>query len=89
MIHHRDFVPEMLAPPGFLTPAEHESFDAAVEEANRWIAENKIRVLNVETVVLPNIWSRFEEGTKDGALATSGESPSHWHQFIRVWYETG
>ena len=87
MIHYRDFVPEMLQPPGFFTPAEHESFDAAVAEANQWIGESKARILNVETVVLPNIFSRFEEGTKDGALGTSGEQPSHWHQFIRVWYQ--
>jgi hypothetical protein len=46
-------------------------------------------VLNVETVVLPNIWSRFEEGSRDPALGISGDSPSHWHQFIRVWFEEG
>jgi hypothetical protein len=86
VIHYRDFLPEMLRPPGFLQPAEHESFDAAVEDMNRWLAENKVHVINVETVVLPNIFSRWEEGTKDAALGTSGESPSHWHQFIRVWY---
>jgi len=87
MIHYRDFVPEMLEPARFFTPAEHESFDAAVADANTWIAENRIKVLNVETVVLPNIWSRFEEGTNDGALGTSGEQPSHWHQFVRIWYQ--
>jgi hypothetical protein len=88
MIRYRDFVPEMLRPARFLSPAEHESFDAALEEANQWIEAEKIQLLNIETVVLPNIWSRFEEGTTDGALGTSGESPSHWHQFIRVWYQS-
>jgi len=37
--------------------------------------------------VLPNIFSRYEEGSRDTSLGTSGESPSFWHQFIRVWYE--
>ena len=55
--------------------------------ANRWVSENGIRVTNVETVVLPNIWSRYEEGSSDTVLGTSGESPSFWHQFIRVWYQ--
>ena len=87
MIHYRDFVPAMIEPPGFFKPSEHESLDSAVAEANRWIVETKVRVINVETVVLPNIFSRFEEGTKDGALGTSGEQPSHWHQVIRVWYQ--
>jgi hypothetical protein len=89
MIRYHDFVPRMTKEPGFLTLAEYESFDAALVDANRWIKENEIRVLNVETVVLPNIWSRFEEGSRDPALGISGDSPSHWHQFIRVWFEEG
>jgi hypothetical protein len=87
VLRHQDFVPKVTKPAAFFTPAEHESFDAAVAAANRWIEETGVRVINVETVVLPNIWSRWEEGSKDTALGTSGESPSYWHQFIRVWYE--
>ncbi|MEX2174021.1 MAG: hypothetical protein WD872_06645 [Pirellulaceae bacterium] len=89
MIRYHDFVPQMVAPAGFLTPAEYDSLDKALVEANQWIKENEIRVLNVETVVLPNIWNRFEEGSRDPALGMSGDSPSHWHQFVRVWYEVG
>jgi len=88
MIAYRDFVPQQTKPAGFLSPAEHESFDAAVAAANAWLLENHVRVVNIETVVLPNIFSRFEEGSADSSLGTSGESPSHWHQFIRVWYQT-
>ncbi len=87
MLCHRDFIPKMTKPAAFLSPAEHESFDAALAEANRWIKESGVRVINIETVVLPNIFSRYEEGSRDGSLGTSGESPSFWHQFIRVWYE--
>ena len=86
MLRYRDFVPKMTKPPAFLLPAEHESFDAALEDANRWVSENRIRVVNIETVVLPNIWSRYEEGPADAALGT-GDSLNFWHQFIRVWYE--
>jgi len=86
-LRYRDFVPKMTRPAAFLSPAEHESFDAALEAANHWIRQSGIRVINVETVVLPNIWSRYEEGSGDTVLGTSGESPSFWHQFIRVWYE--
>ncbi len=87
MIAYQDFVPRLVAPAGFLSPAEHESFEAALADANLWISTHAVRVLNVETVVLPNICSRFEEGSTDTSLGTSGESPSHWHQFIRVWYD--
>jgi hypothetical protein len=86
-LRYKDFVPQMTKPAAIFSPAEHESFDAALTAANRWIDENGIRVTNVETVVLPNIWSRYEQGSRDTALGTSGESPSFWHQFIRVWYE--
>src|SRR3954466_3855069 len=85
MLRHQDFVPHMMTPPGFFAPATFESFEAALSAANQWIKENEIQVVNVETVVLPNIWNRWEEGTEDPSLGT-GESPSHWHQFIRVWY---
>ena len=86
MLQFQDFVPRMLAAPAFFRDGEYESFDAAVAAANRWIAENDIRVVNVETVVLPNIWKPYEEGSTDTSLGTSGESPSHWHQFVRVWH---
>jgi hypothetical protein len=88
MVRHQDFVPRMVTPPALFSPATFEPFEEALGEANLWISENQIQVINVETVVLPNIWNRWEEGTKDPALGT-GESPVHWHQFIRVWYRAG
>ena len=89
MIRYHDFVPQQVTPAGFLTPAQYDSLHRALVEANQWIKENEIRVLNVDTVVLPNIWSRYEEGSRDPALGISGDSPSHWHQFVRVWYQVG
>ena len=86
MIQFRDFVPEMLSAPRLFKAGEYESMEAAVAAANSWIKEYDVKIVNVETVVLPNIWSRYEEGTSDVALGTSGEMPSHWHQFVRVWY---
>jgi hypothetical protein len=89
MLRYQDFLPKMTKPAAFLSPAEYESFDAALAAANLWIKENEIRVVTIETVVLPNIFSRYEEGSRDSSLGTSGESPSFWHQFIRVWYQEG
>ena len=87
MIRFRDFVPKMLAPPGWFKEGDYESLEDAVAAVNAWIAENKVRVISIETVVLPNIWSRFEEGSTDTALSTSGDSPSRWHQIVRCWYQ--
>ena len=89
MIRYQDFVPKQTKEWGFLSPPEHESFDVALAAANKWIKENEIKVLNVETVVLPNIHGRFEEGSADPALAMPDGTFNTWHQFIRVWYETG
>lgn len=87
MLRYQDFVPQIAAPAAFFKAATYESFDAALEAANQWIAENDIRVRNVETVVLPNMWYPTEEGSHDTALHQYGNSLNLWHQFIRVWYE--
>jgi len=89
MICYKDFVPKLLAEPQIFKAGEYESFAAALAAANAWLKEYDIKVLNIETVVLPNIWSRWEEGSDDTSLGTSGDSPSRWHQFIRCWYEVG
>jgi hypothetical protein len=88
MLRYQDFVPRMLESPGFLRPAQFETFDAAVEAAARWIEENQIDVVTLETVVLPNIWFPHEEGSSDPSLRASGEMASTWHQFLRCWYRT-
>ena len=85
MLKYKDFVPRQLKAPGVFDQGEHESFDHAVEAANQWISSNSIQLISLETVVLPNIWSRWEEGSSDASIGT-GEAPSRWHQFLRCWY---
>ena len=89
MLRHQDFVPKMTKEWAFFSPPEYESFESALAAANLWIKQNEIKVLNVETVVLPNIWARFEEGSTDPSLVTPDGTFDCWHQFIRVWYEVG
>ena len=60
MLKYKDFVPKEIVAPGFLNPGKHETFEAAVRAANQWIADNEIKIVSMETVVLPNIWSRWE-----------------------------
>lgn len=88
MIGFQDFAPRQIRPAGFLTNAEYENIVEALNAVNDWIQTNGVRVLNVETVVLPNVWRPGETGTGDPSIHTSGESSSTWHQFIRVWYES-
>ena len=86
-LKYKDFVPKQLAEPGFFRPGEFETFDEAVQAANQWLVDSTVRLINLETVVLPNIHSRWEEGSTDAALGISGDSPSHWHQVLRCWYQ--
>ena len=86
MIAFQDFVPPQLQPPGFLTAAKYAPVEQAVQAANDWIRQYGVKVLNVETVVLPNMTSPGEEGTGDAQLRTSGDMASFWYQFVRVWY---
>jgi hypothetical protein len=91
MIAHQDFVPKMKTAGGLLREAEFESLDAAVEAANEWIKQNSVKVVTIETVVLPNIHApdisgKDQEGTRDADLSTMSGWAS-WHQFVRVWYE--
>lgn len=87
MIAYKDFAPQASSPGSMLKRSEFESFAAAVAEANRWIGSANVRVTNVETVVLPNIWLNHEEGTTDASLTTAPDWATSWHQFVRVWYE--
>lgn len=87
MLRYKDFVPKQITAPGLFKDGDHESFEHAVEAANQWLTETKVKLVSLETVVLPNIWSRWEEGSADASIGTSGDTPSRWHQFLRCWYQ--
>jgi hypothetical protein len=83
-IGYRDFFPALLKKGVFIS-TEHEGIAVTVARANEWIALGGIRVINVETVVLPNIKSA-EDASQVG-IRTSGDLSSYWYQVVRVWYE--
>jgi hypothetical protein len=86
VIAYRDFVPRLLSPPGFLGEPEFETLQDAVQACGAWIDENGVDVVNVETVVLPNVHHPFEEGTEDVNLRQNDDLVTPWNQFVRVWY---
>ena len=88
MIRYRDFAPHVIKR-GLLHSDEFENFDAAVAAANAWIAAETPQIVNVETVVLPNISADRSEGTIDGRVETEEAMTSinEWYQFVRVWYQ--
>ena len=88
MLKYKDFVPNQIATPGIFAEGEHETFDDAVIAANQWLASHNVKLVNLETVVLPNIWSKWEQGSKDASIGTSADFVSRWHQVLRCWYQT-
>jgi hypothetical protein len=84
-IKFADFVPRQVKAPGFLTAGDYETFDAAATAASDWITKHSVRVVAMETVVLPSVWAPGEQGTRDGALPSY--QVTQWHQFLRVWYQ--
>lgn len=79
-----DFFPQVTRS-GFLSN-EYESFQQVVDRANGWMASSGVQVLNVETLVLPNVSNETEAMQTN--IRTSGEMSSYWRQILRVWYET-
>ena len=86
MIRFIDFVPAELQKAGFLRAAVMEQFEDCLQRANAWIDQHGVEVMNIETVVLPNMHGPDEEGSIGTKLHTQGEWPVDWYQFIRIWY---
>ncbi len=86
MIRFRDFLPRPIEKPGYSFEGEFDSLASAIRAADAWIENNGIDVINIETVVLPNLWTPKEKGTDSASLGA--QSPTFWHQFIRCWYRT-
>ncbi len=87
MIAFKDFAPEQRSKAGFLRAAQYASFEVAVREAGQWIERENVTIINIETVVLPNMHSPHEEGSTDPELGQSGDFATAWNQFVRVWYQ--
>ena len=84
MIDFYDFVPKIMERGGFLRADCFEELSDVMKDVNFWIDANNIDVVNIETVVLPNM--HRESGSEDADIRVNDDFTSSWHQFIRVWY---
>lgn len=87
MIKSIDFAPKITKKGGLFKSAQIEGFQEIVKDMNDWISANNAEVINVETVLLPNIYDPDEEGSEDTMLGTGGQSNVSWYQLIRLWYK--
>jgi hypothetical protein len=87
VLKFQDFVPEQKKASMWTGKRSHESLAIALKAANEWmLAHPEADILNVETVALPNIHQKYEEGSVDPDLKVVGSGFDYWHQFIRIWY---
>ena len=78
MIYFKDFFPQSIEQKGFFSEDKYEKFSSLLSHVNQWLSENKVKLINIETVVLRDI-----DDEKTRFLA---EEP-FFYQFMRVWYE--
>ena len=89
MIAFKDFVPQQIRKQGFIKPPLWETIAQAVAAANEWIREQEVAVINVETVVMPDL---DRKGAQSGDGNSRGDGSIPWtnagglSQFVRVWY---
>lgn len=81
-----DFEAKQLTKPGFFMQGTYTELDQVLDRLNAWVDREDVEVVNIETVVLPNLYSEKEMGTQDVSIRTAGEVSSTWNQFFRVWY---
>lgn len=84
LLAYKDFLPKLLKYKPEEKILEFETFPNLVRSANIWIKANNINVINIETLVLPNIFSTREHGSVDTCLITN--QTTAWHQIIMLWY---
>ncbi|WP_148311396.1 hypothetical protein [Nonlabens marinus] len=86
-INYIDFIPEA-TDRSFWGVKSYENLDATLERANEWIRRNYSReIVNVETVVLPNIYAKGTANSKEVSQYYTGGHSIQNFQIIRVWYK--
>lgn len=86
MLIFKDFIPRRLKPAGFLQAADYGTFEDAARAAGNWMKSKGVQAIQIETVVLPNIYGSYEKGSADPELGTNGDR-GQWYQFLRIWYD--
>jgi hypothetical protein len=87
-LEFRDFVPVMLDPGGIVTAPRFKPFESAVRAANEWLQKSGVTVVNVETLLLPNL-TLLSDNAPSGVAYLRGSEHAYWYQVVRVWYDAG
>ena len=90
MIKYNDFAVKVTKPGNWNKKPEIEPLEETLLRLNGWIEENELLVMNVETILMPNVYEKGSTATKSqGAYKSSEPSgiANLWYQIFRVWYQ--
>jgi len=83
----RDFLPRQMAPARGSQGAQWEAVASVVERANQWLAGAGLRVVSVETLLLPAS-KMAPPHAGAGGLSERWDEDHSWVQVVRVWHES-
>lgn len=84
-IGYKDFVPQVVNKQLFGAIKEYEDIAEVVSRVNRWLEQQPVRVLNVETVQMAKAIRDDDERTPAYVENMAGTQVSF--QVVRVWFE--
>jgi len=89
MYKFKDFRIETYEEQTFMKDASFEDTEQVLLRINSWVEENELVLLNIETLLIPNMFHRSNERTSTkGFFATNPSSQKvTWYQVFRVWYQ--
>lgn len=83
----KDFRAPLVEGRGAFSEAKLQPLAQAISAANDWIRDSGVTVVNVETVVLPNLSLLDDTQASDASVLHVDQTVS-WYQIVRVWFET-
>ena len=85
-LEYQDFSPSAVEHKVLST--EYENFSEVVAHANEWIRDSSVTVLNVETVLLPNLQNLKDTLQVIQSVSGPVMNSSYLFQVLRVWYDS-
>lgn len=85
MFNYKDFAPEVVEKGGLFRRNKVETLKEIVAAANDWASTSSVKVINIETVLLPVTTKDPVESLESTAISVE-LGMAEWTQIVRVWF---
>ena len=86
MFAYKDFAPEVVEKGNLFRSNKVEALKEVVATAKHWATTNSVKVINIETVLLPVTTKNPDERFEQTAI-TVELGMAEWTQIVRVWFQ--